>query len=157
MSAAALNVTSHVGRDLLHSAQLFRHELTVVWEYVSNGLQYKDPTTKPTVVVKADAKTKTLQIRDNGRGMLMSDLTRYFQMHGENLDRKQGRPGRGYFGTGKSAAFGIANVLRITTVRHGRLSRVQLTEIAPELTGHGLPLSKCEAYNRVYDQFYRSR
>src|SRR5262252_5492820 len=23
-------------------------------------------------------------------------------------------------------------------------------EIAPELTGHGLPLSKCEAYNRVY-------
>ena len=29
----------------------------------------------------------------------------------------------------------------------------QPTEIAPELTGHGLPLSKCEAYNRVYDQF----
>jgi hypothetical protein len=26
----------------------------------------------------------------------------------------------------------------------------------PELTGHGLPLSKCEAYNRVYDQFYQS-
>jgi hypothetical protein len=26
-------------------------------------------------------------------------------------------------------------------------------EIAPELTEHGLPLSKCEAYNRVYDQF----
>jgi hypothetical protein len=32
-----------------------------------------------------------------------------------------------------------------------------LSEIAPELTGHGLPLSKCEAYNRVYDQFYQSR
>ena len=25
-------------------------------------------------------------------------------------------------------------------------------EIAPELTGHGLPLRKCEAYNRVYEQ-----
>jgi hypothetical protein len=25
-------------------------------------------------------------------------------------------------------------------------------EIAPEPTGHGLPLIKCEAYNRVYDQ-----
>ena len=25
-------------------------------------------------------------------------------------------------------------------------------EIAPEPTGHGLPLSKCEAYNRVYEQ-----
>jgi hypothetical protein len=31
------------------------------------------------------------------------------------------------------------------------------SEIAPELTGHGLPLGKCEAYNRVYDQFYQSR
>ena len=30
------------------------------------------------------------------------------------------------------------------------------TEIAPEPTGHGLPLSKCEAYNRVYDQRSRS-
>src|SRR5262249_41808962 len=92
-----------------------------------NGLQYKDPATKPTVVVKVDAKGKTIQIRDNGRGMLVSDLKHYFQMHGENLDRKQGRPGRGYFGTGKSAAFGIANVLRITTVRNGRLSSVQLS------------------------------
>jgi hypothetical protein len=25
-------------------------------------------------------------------------------------------------------------------------------EIAPETPGHGLPLGKCEAYNRVYDQ-----
>jgi hypothetical protein len=30
-------------------------------------------------------------------------------------------------------------------------------EIAPQLTGHGLPLIKCEAYNRVYDQPYGSR
>jgi hypothetical protein len=35
--------------------------------------------------------------------------------------------------------------------------RLSTGEIAPELTGHGLPLSKCEAYNRVYDQFYQSR
>ena len=27
-----------------------------------------------------------------------------------------------------------------------------LNEIAPEPAGHGLPLSKCEAYNRVYEQ-----
>lgn len=26
------------------------------------------------------------------------------------------------------------------------------TEIAPEVTGHGLPPSKCEAYDRVYDE-----
>src|SRR5262249_24020330 len=35
--------------------------------------------------------------------------------------------------------------------------RLYYLEIAPELTGHGLPLGKCEAYNRVYDQFYQSR
>jgi hypothetical protein len=29
-------------------------------------------------------------------------------------------------------------------------------EMAPELTGHGLPLNKCEAYNRVYEQPYES-
>jgi hypothetical protein len=33
---------------------------------------------------------------------------------------------------------------------------VEGAEIAPELTGHGLPLVKCEAYNRVYDQPYGS-
>ena len=32
----------------------------------------------------------------------------------------------------------------------------RVREIAPELTGHGLPLAKCEAYNRVYDQHVRS-
>jgi hypothetical protein len=34
---------------------------------------------------------------------------------------------------------------------HCRYAR-SIVEIAPELTGHGLPLSKCGAYNRVYDQ-----
>jgi len=38
-----------------------------------------------------------------------------------------------------------------------RRTPVYLYEIAPERTGHGLPLSKCEAYNRVYDQPYESR
>jgi hypothetical protein len=30
------------------------------------------------------------------------------------------------------------------------------SEIAPKLTEHGLPLSKCEAYKRVYDQLSES-
>jgi hypothetical protein len=74
MNAPILKVTSHVGRDLLQSAQLFRHEHAVVWEYVSNGLQYKDAGTRPTVIVKIDPKAKKLQISDNGRGMLIGDL-----------------------------------------------------------------------------------
>ena len=150
-TAVALKVTSHVGRDLLQSAQLFRHEHAVVWEYVSNGLQYKDPATKPTVVVKVDVKAKIIHIRDTGRGMLISDLQRYFQMHGENLDRKHGRPGRGYFGTGKSAEFGIANILRISTVKDGRLSRVQLTrqDIDAHQDGEEIPIQILERETRI--------
>jgi hypothetical protein len=142
MTAMTLKVRSHVGRDLLQSAQLFRHEHAVIWEYVSNGLQYKDATTRPTVVVEIDPKAKKIQITDNGRGMRMQDLHRYFQMHGENLDRKQGKPGRGFFGTGKSAAFGIANELIITTVRDERRSKVHLTkqDIEAQPDGDEIPV-----------------
>jgi hypothetical protein len=151
MTDTALKVTSHVGRDLLQSAQLFRHEHAVVWEYVANGLQYKEAGIKPIVVVEIDVKAKTIKIRDNGRGMLLSDLSRYFQMHGENLDRKQGRPGRGYFGTGKSAAFGIATILRITTVRNGKRSVVQLTRADVEARPHGdeIPVKVLESETRT--------
>jgi hypothetical protein len=147
MVIPALKVTSHIGRDLLQSAQLFRHEHSVVWEYVANGLQYKDPATRPNVVVNIDAKAKKIQVRDNGRGMSMQDLHRYFQMHGENLDRKQGKPGRGYFGTGKSAAFGIANLLRITTVRDGLRSKVQLSreDIESHPDGESIPITIFES------------
>jgi hypothetical protein len=54
-------------------------------------------------------------------------LERFFQMHGENLERQAGRPGRGKFGTGKSAVFGIANTLRVDTVRNGKRNVVGLT------------------------------
>ena len=64
--------------------------------------------------------------------MTFPDLHRFFQMHGENIDRKKGAPGRGLFGTGKSAAFGIANVLRVTTVRNRLRSKVELTRSAIE-------------------------
>lgn len=146
MASDSLKVTSHVGRDLLQSAQLFRHEHAVVWEYVSNGLQYKDPATKATVVVSIDPKARKIQIRDNGRGMDLKDLQRYFQMHGENLDRKQGRPGRGLFGTGKSAAFGIGNALTLTTVKDGKRSKVRLTrqDIEARPDGDDIPVKAME-------------
>lgn len=147
MGSDSLKVTSHVGRDLLQSAQLFRHEHAVVWEYVSNGLQYKDPATKPTVVVNIDPKARKIQIRDNGSGMLFKDLEHYFQMHGENLERKQGRPGRGLFGTGKSAAFGIGNSLTLTTVKDGKRSKVRLTrkDIEARPDGDEIPVKTLES------------
>ena len=119
-------VKSHVARDLLQSAGLFKTDKLVVWEYVSNGLQYMNPGTNPVVRVQLDSKNRRIVIVDNGRGMDWAGLQNFFVMHGENVDRKEGRPGRGRFGTGKSAVFGIASLLRIVTVRNRKRSTVEL-------------------------------
>jgi hypothetical protein len=121
-----LYVTSHVARDLLQNAALFRTDKLVVWEYVSNGLEYVDKGTNPIVKVTLDSGKKRIIIADNGRGMDWRGLQNFFVMHGENIDRKHGKPGRGRFGTGKSAAFGIADILRVSTVKNGKRSRVEL-------------------------------
>lgn len=126
MMADQLVVRSHVARDLLQSAGIFRTEKAVIWEYVSNSLQYVDPSVSPEVRVRIDSKNRNISVADNGRGMDWPGLRNFFVMHGENQDRRQGRPGRGRFGTGKSAAFGIANRLRITTVHEGKRSVVEL-------------------------------
>jgi hypothetical protein len=119
-------VKSHVPRDLLQNAALFKTDRLVVWEYVANGLQYVDEGINPEVRVTLDSKKKCIFVEDNGRGMDWAGLQNFFVMHGENIDRMKGRPGRGYFGTGKSAAFGIADVLRVTTIRNGKRSKVEL-------------------------------
>ncbi len=121
-----LFVVSHVGRDVLQSAALFKSEALVVWEYVSNGLQYVNPGSPPEVRVNIEERRRTIRVADNGRGMDWQGLQQFFVMHGENQDRRQGRPGRGMFGTGKSAAFGIADSLRVRTVNGGRRSEVLL-------------------------------
>lgn len=123
----ALQVRSHVARDLDQSAAMFKNERLVAWEYVSNGLEYVDPGTSPFVRVRLDSKRKLITVEDNGRGMDWEGLANFFVMHGENIDRKAGRPGRGRFGTGKSAAFGIGETLRLTTVHDGKRSKVQLS------------------------------
>jgi hypothetical protein len=127
---AQLKVTSHVGRDLLASAASFKNEAVVVWEYVVNSLQYVDAGVSPRVQVAVLSGNKGIRIADNGSGMSVSDLEHFFKMHGENIERRAGRPGRGKFGTGKSAAFGIANTLRVDTVREGKRNVVTLTREA---------------------------
>lgn len=119
-------VTTHVARDLLQNAAVFNNEQKVVWEYVSNGLEYVDEGTNPVVQVILESKKKRMVIKDNGRGMDWTGLQNFFIMHGENIDRKHGKRGRGRFGTGKSAAFGIGLLLRVTTVKEGILSKVEL-------------------------------
>jgi hypothetical protein len=140
-------VRSHGARDLLQNAALFKTDKLVVWEYVSNGLQYVDTGTSPVVKVLLDSKKKRISIADNGRGMDWSGLQNFFVMHGENIDRKEGRPGRGRFGTGKSAAFGIADLLRITTARRGKRSTVQLSrsEIEQMNSDEPIPVRIVEA------------
>lgn len=69
---APLVVRSHVARDLLQNAALFKTDKLVVWEYVSNGLQYIDPGTSPVVRVLLDSKKKRITISDNGRGIARS-------------------------------------------------------------------------------------
>lgn len=136
-----LKVTSHVGRDLLASASSFKSEAAVVWEYVVNSLQYVDPGVSPRVQVAIAPGRKGIIISDNGCGMSSKDLAHFFRMHGENLERLAGRTGRGKFGTGKSAAFGIANVLRVDTVCNGRQNVVSLTRQMIEKSGGGeIPL-----------------
>jgi Histidine kinase-, DNA gyrase B-, and HSP90-like ATPase len=136
----SLLVRSHVGRDILQSAGVFKNERLAVWEYVSNGLEYVDPGTKPEVRVLIKDQERKILIGDNGRGMAWSDLQTFFLMHGENADRRKGHPGRGFFGTGKSAAFGIADTLRITTVKKGKRSKVELTRAAIESMECGEPI-----------------
>jgi hypothetical protein len=135
-----LEVRSHVSRDLLQAAAMFKNERLVVWEYVSNGLDYVDPGTSPVVRVRLDARKHRITVEDNGRGMDWTGLQNFFVMHGENLDRKAGRPGRGRFGTGKSAAFGIGDCLRITTVKSGKRSVVELTKSDLEAMDSGDPV-----------------
>ncbi len=126
MKNEQLYVSSHVGRDLLQSASLYKSVGPAIWEYIVNSIQYVEPGTQPNVLVNINRSKKHIMISDNGRGMSYDDLNHFFKMHGENIERSKGQRGRGKFGTGKSAAFGIANVLQVDTVRNGQRNVVQL-------------------------------
>lgn len=125
-----ISVVSHVGRDIIQSAQLFKTPEAAVWEYVVNSLQYVDPGTIPHVAVTVDIPGKKITIEDNGTGMDHDGLQHFFTMHGENKERRAGVPGRGKFGTGKSAAFGIGSCLTVSTTKNGKRQTVRLTRSA---------------------------
>lgn len=127
MRKKPIHVSSHVARDLLSSAAAFKNEAAAVWEYVANSLEYTEPGLAPVVQVTVDATEKSIRISDNGRGMSPNDLAHFFTLHGENRERLAGRPGRGKFGTGKSAAFGIGNRLTIESFQNGRRNVLELT------------------------------
>jgi hypothetical protein len=121
-----ISVKSHVSRDFLQNAAYFNTLPKVVWEYVSNSLDNGKDGIQTTVVVEIRKEEDTLIVADNGAGMSREDLERFFMMHGENIQRKRGKRVRGRFGTGKSAAFGIAKSLSIDTRRNGKRNVVSL-------------------------------
>lgn len=140
-----IQVVSHVGRDILQSAQLFRTPEAAVWEYVVNSLQYIDQGVVPNVRVTVDPKMKTITIEDNGSGMDFKDLNHYFTMHGENQARRKGVPGRGKFGTGKSAAFGIGTSLTLSTTKGAKRQVVTLDRASIDAAeGSSVPVSVVE-------------
>jgi len=124
-----IEVTSHVGRDVLQSARLFNTPGKVVLEYVMNGIEYREreDSRSTSVYVEIKPRKKTIQIKDNGMGMDTDRIKHFFTMHGEQIQEDK-KIKRSEFGTGKSAAFGIAGTLVIDTYRSGKRNKLKLTK-----------------------------
>ena len=135
----SIEVTSHVARDFLQNAAYFNTMPKVVWEYVANSLDAAKNDI--TVIIAIEITSHEVRISDNSRGMSRKELSKFFQMHGENVLRKQGRKVRGRFGTGKCAAFGLANSLRIDTIQAGSRNIVELHRKDIERAQNGEPFS----------------
>src|SRR3990172_6157923 len=103
-----ITVSTHVARDFLQNAAYFSTLPKVLWEYVSNSLD--NAIEGQAVNVAVEILAAAITVADDGVGMSRRDLQTFFQMHGVNLQRLRGKRVRGRFGTGKSAAFGIANI-----------------------------------------------
>jgi len=78
-------VRSHVARDLIHSAGLFKNDRLVVWEYVVNGLQYIVPGTKAEVRVTLDSREKKISV----------DLSALLELLREGLPEDPSAPNQG--------------------------------------------------------------
>lgn len=133
----AIKVTSNVARDFLQNAAYFNTMPRVVWEYVANSLDAVKDDLLPIIAV--DITNHEVSISDNSRGMSEKELGNFFEMHGENPLRKKGKRVRGRFGTGKCAAFGLANSLRIDTVQAGLRNVVELHRKDIEQAQNGEP------------------
>lgn len=123
-----ITVKSHVGRDVLQNADYFNSIGKVVIEYVTNSLDAGILLSQP-VRCEVTIKKNLIIVRDDACGMSYDELNiNFFTMHGENTHRKRsGVKPRGRFGTGKIAAFGVANCLKVDTIKSGLRNVVELT------------------------------
>ena len=135
----SIQVTSHVSRDFLQNAAYFNTVPKVVWEYVSNSVD--NPKTNQPVSADVKISKERIIVSDNGCGMSREDLRNFFRMHAENIRRGKGESVRGRYGTGKCAAFGIADVLRVETSQNRILNTVELSRRDMEQSKSGRPFS----------------
>jgi len=135
-----ITVTSHVARDFLQNAAYFNTMAKVVWEYLANSLDAAKEGVP--AVVAAEVTSNYATISDNGCGMSRERLRNFFQMHGENVQRRRGKRVRGRFGTGKCAAFGLASELRIDTIQAGlrNVVRLRRNDIQQARSGDPFPV-----------------
>ena len=134
-----IEVRSHVSRDFLQNAAYFNTMPKVVWEYVSNSVDNAKPNQMVNVEVRISERR--VVISDDASGMSRGQLADFFQMHGENVRRSRGERVRGRYGTGKCAAFGIADTLRVETYQNGILNSVELTRQDIERSRSGNPFT----------------
>ncbi len=148
MSLSKLSYKTNTARAILGNAGLFKYPQHVIWEYVTNEIQYRDKKVKPLIYVTLD--NKKIIIQGNGEGMDEKGLANFFILHGQNQDRLKGKHGRGKHGTGKSAAFAIANNFRIRTIKNKKLYELEITKKdlkKYEAQTGDIPLEKCVKIN----------
>lgn len=119
---------ANLGRAVLQLSDMFSDPSLALWEYISNSIQYREKLDglKVTVLINKNE----VEISDNSDGMDETILQSFFTYAGENLARKGRQVSwhhRGKNGTGKLAAFGIANILEVETVKDGYKNKYRLT------------------------------
>jgi histidine kinase/DNA gyrase B/HSP90-like ATPase len=137
-----LELVTHVGRDVLANAAHFATVPKAVYEYVSNSID-ASPSGRPCTVrvrIATAGPRRRIEIADDASGMSREQLRTFFTMHAENAWRRAGRKVRGRFGTGKIAAFGRADRLRVDTVQAGARNVAELTRADLEAAEAGRPI-----------------
>lgn len=128
---------SNIARDILKRSSDFRDFASVVFEYVANAhesYQIDDLDREVHIDITKGTKGK-VQIRDNGCGMFLESLVKFWTMHGETSRRENGLNLRGYNGTGKIAGYKYFNSMTLETVKDGlrnvtRLGRKHIEDMA---------------------------
>jgi hypothetical protein len=137
-----LALVTHVGRDVLANAAHFATVPKAVYEYVSNSVDAAPPgrSCSVRVSIATAGPRRRIEIEDDASGMSREQLRAFFTMHGENALRRAGRKVRGRFGTGKIAAFGRADRLRVVTVQAGVRNAAEITRADLEGSQAGRPV-----------------